>query len=73
MPVVCIGRLMVPRPITALVYRLERALRSNITLGDIIAADCFRPCGSRIANPRPNGRINTTSHNSGIYRILPTL
>jgi hypothetical protein len=40
---VCIGRLMVPRPITALVCRLARALRSNITLGDIVAADCFRP------------------------------
>ncbi|MFT5042537.1 MAG: hypothetical protein ACI8TX_003526 [Hyphomicrobiaceae bacterium] len=32
-----------PRPITALAYRLARALRSNITLGDIIAPDCFRP------------------------------
>jgi integrase len=33
---------MVPRPITARVYRFARLLRSNVTLGDIIAADCFR-------------------------------
>ncbi len=42
MHIACIDRLEVPRPITALVYRLTRLLRSNIILGDVIAAGCFR-------------------------------
>lgn len=42
MRIACIGRLVVPRPITGLAYRLARVPRSNITPGEVIAAGCFR-------------------------------
>jgi DNA-binding transcriptional MocR family regulator len=32
-----------------------------------------RTCASRITNSRPNGGTNTTSHDTGIYPIFPTL